>query len=153
MGHWALVAACRTFRFGTRTLLLCAGSGACLLSSCSAWARLPHAYGILVPRPELKLVTPSLQGGFLTTRPQGSPYFEFLRNIHTVFHSSCTSLCSHLQCRKVFSTSSPGFIILEFFMMAILMGMRWYLIVVLICLSPVISDVEHLSVFFGEVFI
>ena len=72
--------------------------------------------------------------------------FLFLSNLHTAFHNGWTNLHCHQQCRRgpLSPHPHPHLLLYVFWMLAILTGVRWYLIVVLICISLMISNVEHL---------
>ena len=76
----------------------------------------------------------------------GSFMVSFSRNLNTVLHSGCINLHFYKQYKKIAFSPHPlqDLLLVDFWIAAILTGVKWYLIVVLICISLIMSDVEHL---------
>ena len=72
--------------------------------------------------------------------------FSFIRNHQTVFQSGCTILHSCQQCMRVTVASEPcqHLVPSVFWILTLLIDVQWYLIVVLICISLMMSKLRHL---------
>ena len=78
----------------------------------------------------------------------GSSIFSFLRNFHNVFYSDCTNLHSHQPAQGLpFVHICQHLLFVDFLVIAILTGVRWYLIVVLIFISLMTRNIEHLFIY------
>ena len=79
----------------------------------------------------------------------GNSIFSFLKNHHIGLHNGCINLHSHQVKEGSLSPVSLQHLLFPgFFMMTILSFVRWYLIVISIYISLIISDDEHIFMCF-----
>ena len=73
--------------------------------------------------------------------------FNYVRNYQTIFQSSCSIYIPTTNVwQSSFSISSPT-LLFDFLTMATLPGMKWCLIVILICISVIANDIGDLFMY------
>lgn len=77
----------------------------------------------------------------------------FLRNDHMAFHSGCTNLYSHPQFMSVPFATYPHQpkLLFVWFILDILIGIRWNLFVRWVCMYLMTKNIEHLFKYFSTI--
>ena len=87
------------------------------------------------------------------TRSSGRSICNFLRHFQIAFQNDCTTLKSHWKGKSVPLSRHPHQHALspKVLILTILIGVRWNLWVILICISLIIKDFEHFFRYFSTI--